>query len=392
MPESTAKIFGLADGGGVGIYCGDVPKRDRPMTPDFSEKKSSGPMRSGAGSAAGAVTRAQLDAEARLRPPMQPPGAKVPRLEERLRTVCRVRHYSHRTEDAYWMWSKQFILFHGKRHPDEMGAEEVRAFLSHLAVERGVSASTQAQALNAIVFLYGSVLGRAPGEFGDFERATRAKKVPVVLSPEEMRRVLAGLDDTALCMGQLLYGAGLRILECARLRVKDVDFARNVITLQDTKGGHGRVTMLPASAREGLRVQLAKARTLFDADRAACAPGVQMPDALAVKFPAAPKSWTWFWLFPSPVISRDPRSGVERRHHVHEDSMQRAVKRAAQEAGIAKNVTPHVFRHSFATHLLENGQDIRTVQTLLGHRDVSTTMIYTHVMQNPGLGVRSPLD
>ena len=380
----NSEFFVLVAAVCVGIFRRSAPKRDRPMTPDFSRRKNDFQPQG--------VTQAQLAAEARLRPPMQPPGGKGPRLQERLRTACRVRHYSIRTEDAYWMWARQFILFHGKRHPDTMGAAEVRDFLSHLAVERNVSASTQAQALNAIVFLYGKVLGRDPGEFGDFARATRAKKVPVVLSPEEVRRVLAGLDDTALCMGQLLYGAGLRILECARLRVKDVDFARNVITLQDTKGGHGRVTMLPAAAREGLRVQLAKARALFDADRAAGAPGVQLPDALAVKFPAAPVSWTWFWVFPSPVISRDPRSGVERRHHVHEDSMQRAVRRAAGEAGIAKNVTPHVFRHSFATHLLENGQDIRTVQMLLGHRDVSTTMIYTHVMQNPGIGVRSPLD
>lgn len=346
----------------------------------------------------------QLDAEARLRPPMQvpppapahsqpaEPAGKGPRLEERLRTVCRLRHYSHRTEDAYWMWSKQFILFHGKRHPLEMGAAEVREFLTHLAVERNVSASTQAQALNAIVFLYEQVLGREAGEFSDFERATRAKKVPVVLAVPEVRAVLARLEGTALCMAQLLYGAGLRILECARLRVKDVDFARNVITLQDTKGGHGRVTMLPEGAREALRVQLRGARALFDADRAANAPGVQLPDAMAVKSPAAATSWPWFWVFPSHVISRDPRSGVERRHHVHEDNIQRAVKRAAQEAGIAKNVTPHVLRHSFATHLLENGQDIRTVQELLGHKDVSTTMIYTHVMNRPGIGVRSPLD
>jgi integron integrase len=316
----------------------------------------------------------------------------VPRLEVRLREACRVRHYSLRTEDAYWMWARQFILYHRKRHPEEMGAGEVREFLSHLAVERQVSASTQAQALNALVFLFGQVLGRDPGEFGDFERATRPKKVPVVLSPGEVRALLEGLDATALCMGQLLYGAGLRILECVRLRVKDVDFARKVITVQDTKGGRGRVTMLPAAAVEGLRAQLRRARVLYEADRAAGAPGVQLPDAMAVKFPNAPESWQWFWVFPSPVISRDPRSGVERRHHVHEDSIQRIVREAARRAGIAKHVTPHVLRHSFATHLLENGQDIRTVQQLLGHRDVSTTMIYTHVMQNPGMGVRSPLD
>ncbi len=357
----------------------------------------------------------QLDAEARLRPPMQAPpappvagggpdpgsvrgapappaGGKGPRLEERLRTVCRLRHYSHRTEDAYWMWARQFILFHGKRHPLEMGAAEVRGFLSHLAVERNVSASTQAQALNAIVFLYEQVLGREAGEFADFERATRAKKVPVVLSAGEVRAMLARLDGTARCMALLLYGAGLRILECARLRVKDVDFARNVITLQDTKGGRGRVTMLPAAARGALKAQLQAARALFDGDRAAGVPGVEMPDAMAVKFPSASTSWQWFWVFPSPGLSRDPRSGTVRRHHLHEDNPQRAVKGAAQAAGIAKVVTPHVLRHSFATHLLENGQDIRTVQELLGHKDVSTTQIYLHVLNKPGLGVRSPLD
>lgn len=334
----------------------------------------------------------QLAAERVLRPPMQPPGGREPRLEEQLRTACRVRHYSIRTEEAYWMWARQFILFHGKRHPREMGAAEVKAFLSHLAMVRNVAAGTQAQALNALVFLYEKVLGREAGELAGFERATRNKKVPVVLSVVEMRRLLERLEGTALCMAQLLYGAGLRILECARLRVKDVDFARNVITLQDTKGGRGRVTMLPEATRAALREQLLRAKTLFDADRAAGVAGVQMPDALAVKFPRASTSWQWFWVFPSPVFSRDPRTGTERRHHVHEDSMQRLVKRAAQEAGIAKVVTPHVLRHSFATHLLESGTDIRTVQELLGHKDVATTMIYTHVLNKPGIGVRSPLD
>lgn len=296
------------------------------------------------------------------------------------------------TERAYWMWMRQFILFHGKRHPREMGAEEVQAFLNHLAVNRGVAASTQAQALNALVFLYAQVLGQPLGEIGQFVRARRSRKVPVVLSAEEVQRVLAALEGTALLMAQLLYGAGLRLMECVRLRVKDVDLARGVISLQDTKGGRGRVTMLPRAVRPALTLQLEKAQEFWKADCAAGAPGVHLPDALARKFPGAAQSWPWYWVFPSPAVSRDPRTGLWRRHHVYEDSLQRAVKRAAAAAGIAKAVGPHVLRHSFATHLLEGGTDIRTLQTLLGHRDVSTTMIYTHVMKEPGLGVRSPLD
>jgi integron integrase len=324
-----------------------------------------------------------------------PTAATAPRqrrLEDQFRAAIRVRGYSYDTERSYWMWVRQFILFHGKRHPRELAAAEVQAFLEHLSVERNVSASTQAQALNALVFLYKHVLGLPLGEIGDFARARRPRKVPVVLSAEEVRAVLAALDGTARLMAQLLYGAGLRLLECVRLRVKDVDLQRGVITLQDTKGGHGRVTMLPEAVRPELRVQLAKARERWQADRAANLPGVHLPGALARKFPEADTSWPWFWLFPSPAVSKDPRTGLIRRHHVYEDTLQRAVKRAAVEAGIAKVVGPHVLRHSFATHLLEKGTDIRTLQTLLGHRDVSTTMIYTHVMKQPGLGVRSPLD
>jgi integron integrase len=290
------------------------------------------------------------------------------------------------------MWARQFILFHGKRHPDEMGDAEIREFLSHLATDRDVAASTQNQALNALVFLYEAVLGRPAGELGGIERASRPKRMPVVLSQDEVRQLLAGLEGTALSMAQLLYGAGLRVLECARLRVKDLDFERGMLTLQDTKGGDGRVTMLPEAARGGLRERLREARQVFETDREAGAPGVQLPHALAWKSPRAATSWPWFWVFPSPVISRDPRSGEERRHHVHEDSVQRAIRRAAAAAGLAKRVTPHTLRHSFATHLLERGQDIRTVQELLGHKDVRTTMIYTHVLNRPGLAVRSPLD
>ena len=290
------------------------------------------------------------------------------------------------------MWARQFILFHGKRHPREMGAVEVQAFLNHLAVERNVAASTQAQALNALVFLYAQVLGQPLGELGQFARARRARKLPVVLSVEEVRAVLGALDGTARLMAQLLYGAGLRLMECVRLRVKDVDLARGVITLSETKGGHGRVTMLPEAVRPALRAQLARAEECWRADRAAGVPGVHLPFALARKYPDADTTWPWYWVFPSPAVSKDPRSGLARRHHLYEDTLQRAVKRAALAAGLTKAVGPHVLRHCFATHLLENGTDIRTLQTLLGHRDVATTMIYTHVMKEPGIGVRSPLD
>jgi integron integrase len=318
--------------------------------------------------------------------------ARPRRLKERLREACRLRHYSIRTEEAYWMWARRFILFHGKRHPQEMGAEEVTAFLSDLAVVREVAPSTQMQAMNALVFLYKHVVGRDPGDFAGLVRAQRPRKVPVVLTREEARRLLEALEPAALTMAQLLYGAGLRMIECVRLRVKDVDFGRGVLTLQETKGGQGRVTMLPEAARGAMERQIGKARGLYEGDRAAKAAGVHLPGALAVKYPRAPFSWEWFWVFPSPVESRDPRSGEVRRHHVHEDSLQRALRAAAGRVGIPKPVTPHVLRHSFATHLLESGHDIRTVQELLGHRDVATTMIYTHVMNRPGLGVKSPLD
>jgi integron integrase len=314
------------------------------------------------------------------------------RFQELVREACRLRHYSLRTEEAYWMWTRRFILFHGKRHPREMGAREITAFLTDLAVVHEVAPSTQLQALNALVFVYKHVLGREPGDFEGLVRARRPRKVPVVLTVAEVGRLLGEMRETPLLMAQLLYGAGLRMIECVRLRVKDVDFGRGLLTLQETKGGEGRVTMLPEAARAALEAQLAHARVLHGADRAAGAAGVALPHALATKAPGAATSWPWFWVFPSPVESRDPRSGIVRRHHVHEDSLQRALREAARRAGIAKPVTPHVLRHSFATHLLEGGTDIRTVQELLGHKDVATTMIYTHVMNRPGLGVKSPLD
>ena len=273
-----------------------------------------------------------------------------------------------------------------------MGAEEVSAFLTHLAVNRAVSASTQNQALNALIFLYRELLAMDLGKLPEAARARRKRKVPVVLSRDETQRLLGALEGTWALMGRLLYGAGLRLMECVRLRIKDVDFERGLITVQDTKGGRGRVTMLPESLIGELRGHVARVRSLHEADRAQKLPGVELPGALGVKYPGAAKSWEWFWAFPARGVSRDPRSGVVRRHHVIEDNLQRAVRKAAQEVGIAKPVGPHVLRHCFATHLLEAGYDVRTVQDLLGHKDVATTQIYLHVLNKPGMGVRSPLD
>ena len=314
------------------------------------------------------------------------------KLEQRLADAVRARGYSLDTERAYWMWTRQFILHFDKRHPDEMGDPEVQEFLSHLAVDRELGASSQSQCLNALVFLYKFVLGKPLGDVSKFVRAHRVKKMPVVLSKDETLRLLSGLDSQWRTMAQLLYGAGLRCMECVRLRVKDVDLERGLIILNDTKGGTGRTTMLPQGAIPALREQLAQARVLFDADRAAGVPGVGLPGAFERKDPKAGERWEWFWVWPSRALSADPRSGVVRRHHVMEDNIQRAVRKAAAVANIPKRVSPHVLRHSFATHLLESGKDIRTIQTLMGHRDVATTMIYTHVAKVPGLGVRSPLD
>lgn len=324
-----------------------------------------------------------------------PLDAQPPRpgqLEESFRRLARVRHLSFRTEETYWDWVRRFIFFHGKRHPRDMGAAEVSAFLTHLAVNRAVSVSTQNQALNALVFLYRHLLQIDLGKLPQTERPRRKPKVPVVLSREEVRRLLGALDGTWALMARLLYGAGLRLMECVRLRIKDVDFERGMITVQEAKGGRGRVTMLPSALVADMRAHVARVRLLHDEDRAQKLPGVELPGALGIKYPGAPKSWEWFWVFPARNVSRDPRSGVERRHHVIEDSLQRAVRQAALQIGIAKPVGPHVLRHCFATHLLEAGYDVRTVQDLLGHKDVTTTQIYLHVLNKPGIGVRSPLD
>jgi integron integrase len=319
------------------------------------------------------------------------PNPKL-RLREQLREVMRFKHYSLRTEETYWGWIRQFILFHGKRHPREMGPAEVHSFLTHLAANRNVAVSTQNQALNAVVFLYKQVLHQPLGQLEEFERPARPVRVPVVLTQEEARRLLAAAPERYALLIKLLYGTGLRVTEGVRLRVKDVDFGAGHIVVREGKGFKDRVTMLPERLKEPLRQQLERARAWHQQDVAAGFGQVYLPYALEQKYPNASREWCWQYVFPSGKRSIDPVSGRERRHHIQEENLQKAVKQAARLAGIPKPVTPHVLRHSFATHLLENGYDIRTVQELLGHKDVSTTQIYTHVMQKPGLGVRSPLD
>jgi integron integrase len=314
------------------------------------------------------------------------------RLLDQVREVMRLKRYSLRTEQTYIAWIKRLIFFHGKRHPREMGPSEVQAFLTHLAVEKRVTASTQNQALNALVFLYHEVLHQDLGDFAAFVRAKRPAHLPVVLSREETLRLLSALTGTYQLMGRLLYGTGLRLMECIRLRVKDVDFQRNQISVRDGKGQKDRITMLPLSLKLALQQHLERVQLLHKKDLSEGLGEVYLPFALAAKYPQAAKEWGWQYVFPSQNTSVDPRSGRHRRHHLHENALQKAVKEAVRLAGINKPASCHSLRHSFATHLLEAGYDIRTVQELLGHKDVSTTMIYTHVMQQPGVGVRSPLD
>lgn len=320
-------------------------------------------------------------------------SARTPRtLVDAVRQRIRYRHYSYRTEEAYVGWVRRFVAFHERRHPRELGAAEIEAFLNHLANERNAAASTHNQALSALLFLYGEVLGVELPWLGEIDRPKRPRRLPVVLTRQEVREVLARMEDGAGLMAALLYGTGMRLMECARLRVKDVDLARGEITVRHGKGGRDRVTMVPRTLAEPLRRQIAQARIAWQDDRARRTPGVELPGALAVKYPRAGEAWGWFWVFPAAKASRDPRTGVQRRHHVHEETVQRAVKRAVRAAGIAKPATTHTLRHAFATHLLESGYDIRTIQELLGHRDVATTMIYTHVLNRGGRGVTSPLD
>ena len=315
-----------------------------------------------------------------------------PRLLDQYRERLRVKHYSLRTEDAYLHWARRFIYFHGKRHPREMGGPEVEAFLSHLATEGRVASSTQNQALAALLFLYREVLQKELPWMDGMVRAKRPARVPVVLTEGEVRALLGQLDGTRWLATSLLYATGMRLLEGLRLRVKDVDFERREITVRDGKGGRDRRTMLPERLLEPLRTHLERVKVLHERDLSEGFGDVYLPFALARKYPHAGRSWPWQYVFPSGSRSTDPLDGVIRRHHLDEKVIQRAVSEAARKAGIAKPVSPHVLRHSFATHVLEAGYDIRTVQELLGHKDVSTTMIYTHVLNKGGRGVKSPLD
>ena len=339
-------------------------------------------------------TNGRTVAGSRPAPPCDTGQASPPavRLLDRLRHCIRTLHYSYRTEQAYVDWARRFILFHGKRHPQELGALEVGAFLSHLAVERHVSASTQTQARSALLFLYGRVLEVQLPWLDEVATARSQKKLPVVLTTSEVRALLLEMAGMQGLVAALLYGTGMRLMEGLRLRVKDVEFERREIVVRDGKGGKDRVTVLPENLVIPLQEYLARRRAVHQADAAEGFGTVWLPDALSSKYPAAATAWGWQWVFASTSRSTDPRSGEIFRHHLHEQSVQRAVYGAAKRARIDKPCSPHVLRHSFATHLLQAGYDIRTVQELLGHADVRTTMIYTHVLNAGGRGIKSPLD
>ncbi|NMF96005.1 integron integrase [Aromatoleum toluolicum] len=324
------------------------------------------------------------------RPAVDPQRAV--RLLDQVRERIRYKHYSIRTEQAYVYWVRLFVRHQGLRHPREMGAPEVENFLRWLASERAVAPSTHTQALSALLFLYREVLGIDLPWLNEIGRPKQRERVPVVLSRGEVSRLLVAMDGEAHDLARLLYGTGMRLMEALRLRVKDVDFDRSEITVREGKGGKDRRVMLPAMLAPALVAQLERAREVWRQDRLTGVAGVWMPDALARKYPRAAESWPWFWVWPSDRLATDPQSGAVRRHHLYEQRLQRAVRRAVGEAKINKPVSVHTLRHSFATHLLEGGYDIRTVQELLGHADVSTTMIYTHVLNRGAHGVVSPLD
>jgi len=315
-----------------------------------------------------------------------------PKLLDQVRNKLRVKHYAIRTEQSYVDWIKRYIYFHGKTHPKDLGAQDVEAFLTHLAVAGKVSASTQNQAKSALLFLYREVLEIKLPWLDNVTQAKAPKKLPVVLTVSEVQAVLSRLSGSHLLIASLLYGGGMRLMEAMRLRVKDVEFSRHEIIVREGKGFKDRVTMLPESIAAILRAHLVKVKALHEEDLAAGVGEVYLPFALDKKYPNAGREWGWQYIFPSKNLSVDPRSDKTRRHHLDEKGVQRAMKQAVRDAGLVKPATPHTLRHSFATHLLQAGYDIRTVQELLGHSDVSTTMIYTHVLNKGGKGVVSPLD
>lgn len=316
----------------------------------------------------------------------------TPKLLDQVRTVARVKHFSLSTERAYVSWIRRFILFHHKQHPKEMAEDEIRQFISHLAVDAKISASTQTVALSALLFLYRDVLKKDLPYVANIERAKPSKKLPVVFTRREIQAVMVRLSGTHHLVACLLYGSGLRLMEAVRLRVKDIDFDRGEISIREGKGAKDRITVLPRSSLQPLRAHLRKVRVLHQADLKEGFGQVDLPFALARKYPGAAREWGWQYVFPAIKRSHDPRSGKEGRHHISPDHIQRAVKTAIRLAQLHRNGSCHTLRHSFATHLLEDGYDIRTVQELLGHKDVRTTMIYTHVLNRGGRGVRSPLD
>jgi integron integrase len=324
--------------------------------------------------------------------PVETAAQQPPRLLEEVRRVIRACHHSLRTEEQYVHWVRSYVRFHRMRHPRDMGAAEVEAYLTHLAADRHVAPATHRQALSALLFLYRKVLGLDLPWLAEIGRPRERRRLPVVLDTGEVLKLFAALPIEHVLVAQLLYGTGMRITEALRLRTKDIDFARRTIVVREGKGDKDRALMLPDVLREPLKAQLAQARQSWLADRRASRPGVWLPHALERKYPRANETWAWHWVFPHAGLSTDPRSGLRRRHHRLDQPFQRAFKRALAAAGIEKPATPHTLRHSFATHLLQRGQDIRTVQSLLGHADVSTTMIYTHVLKVGGGGVQSPLD
>jgi integron integrase len=315
-----------------------------------------------------------------------------PKLLDQLREALRARHYSRRTEQVYCSWVKRFIFFHNVRHPEEMAETEINAFLTHLTVKEKVSASTQNQALSALLFLYRNVIGREVGDLGEVIRARKPKRLPVVMTRDEVKAVLANLTGDKRLMATIMYGAGLRLMECLRLRVQEIDFSRNEILVRDGKGAKDRVTMLPESVKTSLQQNLKRVKRIHERDLAEGWGRVKMPMALDRKYPNAPREWRWQWVLPQENRWRNAKTGKQGRHHAHESLIQKAVAGEVRKAALAKRATCHTFRHSFATSLLERGYDIRTIQELLGHKDVKTTMIYTHVLNQGGKGVKSPAD